>query len=126
MFIEYSADYIFNAPVVYADGAFYIIGGNPSLKAIGRLDSITMVWSKAGDLVNGRYGHNAIFDGSSIIVVGGGYVNSNNHSDHKLKTEKCELSGGKVTCHEQNPLLDNYTKYPELFLVQAEFCKNLP
>ena len=68
-------DYICRAPIVYVDGYFYIIGGytdvNDYDKTIGRLDATSMIWSKSGDLVNGRYGHNAIYDGSSLIVVGG-------------------------------------------------------
>ena len=77
-----------------------------------------MVWSKAGNLVNGRYAHNAIFDGSNLIVVGG--------MTGSLKTEKCVISKDHVSCTAQNPALEDYAYYPELVLVQADFCKTLP
>ena len=109
-------------PIIYVDGGFYVIGGridNDSMATtIGRLDSVTQIWSKAGDLVYGRRAHNAIFDGSSIIVVGG--------MEGKLKTEKCEISDGQVTCKAQNPALESYAYLPELFLVDDGFCKTLP
>ena len=77
-----------------------------------------MIWSKAGDLVNGRHGHNVIYDGSSLIVAGG--VTSS------LKTEKCTISSGQVSCTTQNPTLHDYAYYPELLLVPVDFCKTLP
>ena len=77
-----------------------------------------MNWSKLGDLVNGRRGHNAIYDGSSLIVVGG-YPGS-------LKTEKCVISNGHVSCSSQNPELEGNGYYPELFLVPVNYCKTMP
>ena len=85
-------------------------------KTIGRFDATRRAWSKSGELINRRYGHNAIYDGSSLIVVGGIY---------DQKTERCEISNGQVTCTAQNPELYDYTNYPELFLVPVNFCKTL-
>ena len=115
------SDRIGYAPIVYADGYFYVIGGlsgsTTKEKTIGRLDATTMVWSKSGELVNGRHKHNAIYDGSSLIVVGG---------EGSYKTEKCVISNDQVSCTAQNPSLTNYSNYPELFLVPVDFCKTLP
>ena len=108
-------------PVVYADGYFYVIGGrdaNTDDKTIGRLDATTMVWSKSGELVNGRWGHNAIYNGSNLIVVGGNSIS--------YKTENCVISNNQVSCTAQNPSLTNYSLYPELFLVPVGFCKTSP
>ena len=110
--------YIAWTPIVFIDGCFFVIGGRTDVsqndKTIGRLDATTMVWSKSGNLVNGRHGHNAIYDGSSLIVVGGSGT---------LKTEKCTISNDQVSCTAQNPALKDYVYYPELFFVPFDFCK---
>ena len=85
-------------------------------KTIGRFDATQKVWSKSGELISGRWGHNAIYDGSSLIVVGG---------DYDQKTERCGISNGQTICTAQNPELYNYVSYPELFLVPVNFCKTL-
>ena len=114
--------FIARAPVVFIDGFFYVIGGYSDInrydKTIGRLDATTMVWSKSGDLVNGRSSHNVIYDDSSLIIVGG--------YKYPYKTEKCVISNDQVSCVSQNPDLDYYRYYPELFLVPVDFCKTLP
>ena len=108
---------ISNAPIVFIDGGFYVVGGYPSSKTqIARLDASTMIWTDAGALVTGRFYHNAIYDGASLIVVGG---------DGTKKTEVCNLSNGIFSCVEQNPELSEYYGYPELFLVAENFCKEL-
>ena len=77
-----------------------------------------MEWTKAGELMHAREAHNAIYDGKQIIVVGAEFG--------PIKTEKCTISDGKVTCTDQEPSLEHYWLYPELFLVSADFCKSLP
>lgn len=113
-------DHLRQAPIIYVDGAFFVIGGIDSASNysnnIGRLDEETLSWTKAGTLKSGRYGHNAVFDGSVILVVGGNY--------QPTKTEKCVISGTQVTCTEQSPELRHYVNYPELFLVPSNFCQN--
>ena len=46
------------APIIFVDGAFYVIGGRTGSakygKTIAKLDSITFEWSKAGDLTEGH------------------------------------------------------------------------
>ena len=119
-FIPFKASsYICHTPILFFDGAFYVIGGNGATNqnVIGKLDATTMVWSKSGELVTGRYAHNSIFDGTNILVVGG---------DGTFKTEKCSLLNGQITCSEQNPELFEYRYYPELFMIPANFCKNWP
>ena len=64
-------------------------------------------------MLQGRWEHNVIFDGNYFLVIGG--------SD-KLMTEKCSYYGSKMTCQLQEPTLNEYELYPELFLVPADFC----
>ena len=113
-----ASSYIYRAPIVFIDGAFYVIGGYGATNrnVIGKLNTTTKIWSKSGELVTGRYGHNAIFDGTSILVVGG---------SRTKKTEKCLFSNEQITCSEQNPELYDYYAYPELFWVPTDFCKTL-
>ena len=74
-------------------------------------------WSGAGYLVEARSGHNAIFDGRFLIVVGG---------ERRHKTEKCLLTNAEFVCTSQAPELNEYSDYPELFLVPFGFCSDLP
>lgn len=116
------SSYISQAPIIFIDSAFYVIGGthgtNEFLDVVGKLDAATKVWSKSGELVWGRFGHNAIFDGSSILVVGGEYFSIG-------PTERCSFLNEKITCSDQEPSLYDYYAYPELFLIPENFCKNL-
>ena len=112
------------APIIHVYGAFYVIGGQKGndaySKTISKLDPISYEWSEAGDLVVGRSGHNVIFDGSDIIIVGGYAGNG-----VSLKAEQCTIAEGKVTCVEQDPSLVDYSYYPELFLVEEGYCKEM-
>ena len=76
-----------DAPIVHADGSFYVLGGDdyaaPADKTIGRLDIPTRKWSNAGSLVTARRGHNPVYDGLNVLVVGGYPGGSNFNS---LKT----------------------------------------
>ena len=112
-------DYIGYAPIVFIRDSFYLIGGyvdRVDSNTIGRFDATRRVWSKSGELISGRGSHNAIYDGSSLIVVGG---------EGTQKSERCEISNGQTTCTAQNPGLSGYELYPELFLVPVNFCKTL-
>ena len=105
--------YIYEAPIVFIREAFYVFGGRTEKASydtqIGKLDA-NSVWSKVGDLQTGRYGHNAIFDGTYALIVGG-YAGSNVN----LATEKCSLTSDTISCTTQTPLLSSYRYYPELF-----------
>ena len=51
-------------------------------------------WLISGHLVTGRHGHNVIFDGEYVLVIGG-YGRSN--------VEKCLLEDDVAKCTEQEP-----------------------
>ena len=104
-------------PILYLEEAYYVFSGLGGDATIGRMDDSGQ-WSKAGELNQANHGHNVIFDGQYIIVVGG----SSLRGDPK-DTERCQLQNGAITCTTQEPKLDDYHVYPELFLVPDAFCK---
>lgn len=115
--------YIDHAPIIHISGAFYLFGGHSEAlreTTIGRFDLAFKRWSKSGNLETARSGHNVIYDNQYVIVVGG-----NPGLDAPVHSEKCAISIGRVACNSQAPELANYSYYPELFLVPADFCKNL-
>ena len=75
-----------------------------------------MTWTKAGELKIARSEHGAIHNGVKMIIAGG---------DGNYKSESCDVVDGSVTCIAQAPTLDNYSLYPEMFLVPDSFCKNI-
>ena len=81
---------------------------------IARLDGVTYSWTQVGELIQGRHGHNAIVVQGEILVVGG-YSGS-------IKTERCIEIDGQMQCGAQEPELEYYTYYPELFAVPDNFC----
>ena len=105
------------APILYVENAFYIIGGwicDGYSNVIARLDNDNQ-WSKAGVLKQARNAHGAIYDGNQIMVIGGG---------GNFQTEKCEIQNETVSCISQEPTLNKYAWYPELYLVSDTYCKN--
>ena len=84
------------------------------LKTIARLMPSTNTWSNMGSLKQARQGHNVVYDGSNLVVVGG---------ERLIKTEVCRLLNDEIFCVEQGPELFGYANYPELFLVSDTFCK---
>ena len=113
------SSYMYYFPVLFHNDGFLVFGSNAANsnnKIIGRLDAVTNIWSNVGSLVTPRKGHNAIFTGSEILIVGGA---------GKRKTEKCIESNGRWTCTEQNPTLEYYSYYPELMMVADDFCKTI-
>ena len=115
-----SNKYIAHSPIVYHTNAFYVFGGyvdDYSSNTISRLDASTFTWTKAGELKYARDSHGAIFNGERIIVAGG--------YDY-YKTESCSVDeNGVVNCTEQAPTLDEYAYYPEMYLVDDAFCKDI-
>ena len=71
-------------------------------------------------MLSARNGHNAIFDRSSILVVGG----RAEKGDNPFPTEKCDIVDKAMTCVQQVPELEEFAYYPELFLVPINYCKN--
>ena len=104
----------FQESFIYFGGA--VDSGKSRTSVIAKFDSTTRQWSNLGNLVTGRRDHGAIFDGTYFLVAGG-------YGD-TYKTEKCSLTGSTMTCQQQEPELNGYEEYPELFLVQDDFCKN--
>lgn len=84
------------------------------MKTIGRMD-LNGQWTQAGELNQARWGHNVIYDGQFLMVVGG-------HLDN-ASTEKCSIEDGSISCVSQKPELYNWAHYPELTLVADDFCK---
>ena len=102
--------------VVHVENSFIYFGGQESTgkSLIAKFAAITRHWSNIGNLVTGRDFQGAIFDGTHFLVAGG--LGS-------LKTELCSLADSTMTCHQQQPELTNYYNYPELFLVEDDYCK---
>ena len=119
--------FVAQATIIYTQMAFYLIGGsdnngsfyyNP--KTIGRMD-LDGQWTRAGELNQPREGHNVIYDGKYLMIIGGEGVSLGVTG---YQTEKCLIrKNGSVLCTTQNPILDGYTFYPELLLVSDDFCK---
>ena len=110
---------ITQAPIIHVGDSFNLFGGDYGLedgKKIGRLSIEMRRWSSAGSLATGRHGSNAIYDGQYVLVVGG---------FRDMKTEKCSISSGRVTCATQLPELYDYFKNPEVFPASFGFCKQL-
>ena len=69
---------------------------------------------KIGKLVQARRAHNTIVVDDKFLTVGGweGSV-----------TELCQFNENEeIECSKQDPNLANWTRYPELFLVEENFC----
>ena len=125
-------EHIYYAPIVQHRGAFYVIGGysfnGPGSdrilhRTIGRFDPFSETWSQAGQLITGRAGHNAIFDGIAFIVVGG-YDPERPIRGGIYNTEVCSISDDEmVSCTSQKPEWHGYGCYPELSLVSDSFCQ---
>ena len=118
--------FITDAPIIHVSGAgapfgaFYVIGGKTYLESlpwIGRFDMWIREWEDAGSLVKARYGHNVIYDGQYLLVIGG--------RGNKM-SEKCSITNdfyGQVACTSQTPQLTDYKSYPELYLVHDDYCR---
>ena len=57
-----------------------------------------------------------MFNGERTIVAGG---------RGELKTESCSIRNGIINCIEQAPSLYYYGAYPEMFLVDDAFYKDI-
>ena len=110
------ADGISSYAVVYNDDNFYVFGGDSGyhVSTIARLGAYSRVWHKMGDLRSARAGHGVILSQGSYLIVGG---------ENTQRTEKCTISGDSITCIDQQPKLEMYSLYPELFPVESDFCQ---
>ena len=110
------------APILTIEDLFYIIGGFApgSSVEVGVQDAPIAtfdgsVWSSLGLLNSPRSSHNAIWLENRLIVVGG---------QGDLMTESCTIANNLTTCTDIAPILIQYRKYPELFIVDSNFCQN--
>ena len=113
-------EFISEAAIIAIDDSFFVFGGwsidETDRQTIGRLSLTTHEWSRAGDMVQGRSGHSVIHDGTRVIIVGG---------SGSKRVETCSLkSNGQMACEAAAQMLEYYAYYPELFLVNDEFCKD--
>ena len=53
--------------VVYYDNSFIYFGD----RFINKFDAKTRQWSQIGEMLQGRWEHNVIFDGNYFLVIGG-------------------------------------------------------
>ena len=117
LFLRFSSFILFKF-IIFVNSWSYILGGYTNInkydKTIARLDDISYLWTKVGELNQGRRGHNAIVVQGEILVVGG-YTGS-------LKTERCIETDGQIRCSAQEPELTKYAYYPELFAVPDNYC----
>ena len=101
------------ATVATSQGAF-IIGGYYSSEPVSTIASInSSKWTPIGDLLYARYGHSAIINGNNILVVGG---------QGTFSTEIWSMKENELYLHLTEPKLNNYYRYPELFLVDSDYC----
>ena len=116
-------DRIYGISIVFINDAFYVFGGTGRIPSsgqysvtnlIGRFNIVTREWSVAGNTVGFHSQANTIFDGSSVLVIGG---------EGLSKTDACQLdeTGFSFTCIEQEPTLEHYI-FPALFFVPVDFC----
>ena len=66
-----------------------------------------------------RQSHGILQDGGRYLIVGG-YL-----SGRSLMTERCSIGATSTTCAEQLPDLNEYHTYPEMTMVEEDFCKTL-
>lgn len=71
-------------------------------------------WRLLGDLVEKREGHRAISNGKSVLNIGG--------EDRKSTELWANVNGKTYSGLAGEPRLWDYYDYPELFLVDYNFC----
>ena len=91
-------------------------------KTIAKL-TVNDEWIKLGELNQARQGHAVIFAQGAFLVTGGLF----NASNFSFNTEHCLVEDGtnSIECVTQEPVLELYGFYPEMFLVPANYCKTM-
>ena len=89
------------------------------MNMVAKLDAKTYIWTQSGTVNYPRYYPNVISVNSVFLVIGGNQAT-------KLATEKCQLSDGTMSCSTQAPILENYYAWPELILIEDDFCQEIP
>ena len=105
-----------HAPVVALSDVFYIFGGVNEAGPVSRIVALISgsTWVNMGVLNMPRNAHNALWTGRQFMVIGG-------EGDYAI--EMCNEVNGQMTCEDKQPILSQYSRYPEVFLVRAEFCQ---
>ena len=82
-------------------------------------------WTEAGKMNQARYGHNVIYNGVFIMVIGGRSEEKDFNGEVQTEriSERCSIINESISCFSQTPELKDYFGYPELFLVPDDFCK---
>ena len=88
-----------------------IFGGNGN-RLIVRLGEF--FWSRIGLLSREREMHNVIEVQGEILVIGG---------LGEYTTERCSHTNITMDCTQQEPSLNGYHTYPELFIVPDNYCQ---
>ena len=113
---------MYAAPVVYARGSYFTFGGwvddhdqhHTNTNVIAKFNPHLNRWSKMGRLSAARYSHGAILlADDQFLVVGGRESN---------ETDRCKLVNDEINCITQEPALKAYYHWPELMLVDDEYC----
>lgn len=116
---EYN-QHIYCASIVYIKPkkSFYVVGGFDGDQQIDIIAAYSTQWSRVGTLKSARDGHGTIWTGDALIVVGGvGKPQSG-------ITETCLMnSDGNFECETRQPQLFDDFLYPELFLVNIDYCQ---
>ena len=112
------ADYPFqpqrSAAPVLTYGENFIVFGRGAVIAL--FDLSTQQWSRIGSTTySNRYHHNAIqLENGDIMVFGG---------TGEFGTDLCTWNEGTLQCERQNPFVNRYTAWPEMFYVTNDFCQ---
>merc|ERR1711915_590787 len=105
---------IFLYSTVTVEETMYLIGGKGHMNkvSLGRRSGSGISWSRGKNLLIPRDGHRSVVLGQSIFNVGG---------IGTFETESWEITDDAKRYRHQ-PVLDRFQYYPEIFVVDAEYC----
>ena len=126
---------ISGAPILHHNGDFYLFGGRSVIRRYSKVrkrvyyeyhewatiakfqfsETKRSKWSIVGQLKKPRSNHNAIWTGSSFLVVGG---------DGKNLVEVCNFDKRFIDCERQRPKLSWLGSFPKLFVVDEPYCNS--
>ena len=107
-------DRLYDYATVSTNQGTFIIGGYDG-QAVSTMACFNgNEWSLIGNLNSPRYAHSAIINGDNVFIVGGHPAD--------LPTEIWSLKENELYLHLTKPSLNNYAYYPELLLVDPDYC----
>ena len=109
---------MYAAAIVFARGNFFIFGGyadDHPTDVVAKLDQDTKQWDEAGRINNARFAHGAIVTEDQFLIIGG---------SREEVTERCYLVDDELNCTLQEPTLTEYRHWPELFLIDDDYCNS--